>query len=175
MTIEGTAVQPGVQLHWEVSEFLFREAALLDSREFTGWLDLLTEDIVYRMPVRVTRERKDGPDIDPAATWLEENLGTLTVRVARLGTRSAWSEDPPSRTRHFVTNVIVTEGERPDEVSVHSNLLFTRSRSRHAVNDELTGERRDVLRLVDGRWKLARREVVLDQAVLGTPNLSTIY
>ena len=38
--------------------------------------------------------------------------------------------------------------------------------------DLISGERNDVLRLVDGQLKLARREVILDQAVLGTPNLA---
>lgn len=175
MTIEGTATRTGFELHWEISQFLFEEAALLDARDFTGWLAVLTEDVRYRMPVRLTRERKDGPSVDPDAVYIDEDLAALSVRTARLGTRSAWAEDPPSRTRHFITNVVVREGDAPDEVAVHSSLLFTRSRGGSTTNDVLTGLRSDVLRRVDGTWRLARRDVVLDQTVLGTLNLSTLY
>ncbi|MBW0101436.1 3-phenylpropionate/cinnamic acid dioxygenase subunit beta [Pseudonocardia sp. KRD291] len=175
MTIEGTTELTGFELHWEISQFLFEEAALLDAPDFTGWLSVLTEDIRYRMPVRLTRERKDGHSVDPDAVYIDEDLASLSVRAARLGTRSAWAEDPPSRTRHFVTNVVVRAGDAPAEVAVRSNLLFTRSRGGSTANDVLTGLRSDVLRRADGAWKLARREVVLDQTVLGTLNLSTLY
>lgn len=173
--MDATRLRIDAELHWEISQFLYNEAALLDARDFQAWLGLVTDDITYRMPVRLTREKKDGADIDPRATYFEEDLTTLTVRLDRFGTRSAWSEDPPSRTRHFISNVLVSEGDSPDEVIVESYLLFTRNRGNDRHNDELTGHRSDVLRNVDGVWKLARREVVLDQTVLGTLNLSTIY
>lgn len=175
MTVDFSAARASPEIYGEITQFLFEEAAILDARDFQGWLELLTEDVVYRMPVRLTRERKDGPDVDPDAVYFEEDLQALDVRVARLGTRSAWSEDPPSRTRHFVTNVLVRLTDRPDEVAVSSNLLFIRSRGSQPTNDELTGQRSDLLRSVDGAWRLARREIVFDQAVLGTLNLSTIY
>ena len=40
--------------HLRAHEFLVREAELLDQRRYREWLELLTDDIVYRMPVRVT-------------------------------------------------------------------------------------------------------------------------
>lgn len=173
--MSGSGLRVDADLHWEVSQFLYREAALLDAREFEGWLGLLTTDIMYRMPVRVTREARAGRDVDPKATYFEDDFTTLTVRLARFSTRSAWSEDPPSRTRHFISNIMVAAGDSPDELLVESNLLFIRSRGGDHRNDELTGRRCDVLRNVDGVWHLARREVLLDQTVLGTLNLSTIY
>jgi 3-phenylpropionate/cinnamic acid dioxygenase small subunit len=175
MTMDGATLRLDAEIHWEISQFLYHEAALLDARDFQGWLGLVTDDMQYRMPVRLTRETKDGPDVDQNATYFEEDLTTLTVRLARLGTRSAWSEDPPSRTRHFITNVVVSEGDAPNELHVQSNLLFTRNRGGQTQNDELTGRRSDILRNIGGVWKLARREVLLDQTVLGTLNLSTIY
>ena len=170
-----TTHQLDLQLQAEISQFLYHEAELLDAREFDAWLALLTEDITYRMPVRVTRELKDGSSVDARATYFEDDLTTLTTRLARLGTRSAWAEDPPSRTRHFITNVMVRPGEAPDEVIAESNLFFVRSRGGATENDQLTGRRVDRLRRGEGTWRLAGREVVLDQAVLGTLNLSTIY
>jgi phthalate 3,4-dioxygenase beta subunit len=49
------------------------------------------------------------------------------MRVKRLATDHAWAEDPPSRTRHFVTNVR-TFRPRADELYVESALLLFRSR-----------------------------------------------
>ena len=39
-------------LKHEVEEFLYHEAELLDDRRFAEWLDLLTDDIRYWMPMR---------------------------------------------------------------------------------------------------------------------------
>ncbi|MEN9492456.1 MAG: hypothetical protein RJA63_2905, partial [Pseudomonadota bacterium] len=80
--------------------------------------------------------------------------------------------DPPSRTRRLVTNVMVEQGDQAGELRVRSYLLVTRSRFNFDEFDLISGERRDVLRLVDDRFKLARREIILDQAVLGTANLA---
>lgn len=161
-------------LYVTISRYLSREARLLDERRFGDWLELLTDDIQYRMPLRVTRELKDGNA--PAHTsYFEDDKVTLTSRLARLGTTSAWSEDPPTRTRHFVTNIVVDPGERDDEVSVTSNLCLVRSRGDSPDSDIVTATREDVLRLVDGDWKIAQRIVYLDQTVLGTHNLSTMY
>ena len=36
----------------EIEDFFHAEADLLDEREYDRWLELLTEDIVYWMPMR---------------------------------------------------------------------------------------------------------------------------
>ena len=71
-----------------------------------------------------------------------------------------------------MTNVFVEETAKPDEFIVTSYLLLTRSRFKEHHVDIISGERRDLLRFGDDGIKLARREVILDQAVLGTPNLA---
>ena len=44
-----------------------------------------------------------------------------------------------------------------------------------AEEDFYVGTRRDVLRRVEGGWKIARRRMVLDQAVLTAKNLSIFF
>ncbi len=39
----------------EIEQFLYREARLLDDRKLHDWLDMLTDDIRYWMPVRSNR------------------------------------------------------------------------------------------------------------------------
>ena len=133
---------------------------------------LFTEDAEYLMPVRVNRERSGGEGFDWNSNYFEETRGSLELRVRRLETEYAWAEDPPSRTRHFVTNIRVAPGEEDDEVAVRSNLLLYRSRGSDPHQDIISAERKDVLRKEDDQWKLKRRVILLDHTVLLTHNLS---
>lgn len=48
--------------HQQALQFLVEEAYLLDAQDFAAWLDLLSDDIRYVMPVRVTTARGAGFD-----------------------------------------------------------------------------------------------------------------
>ena len=173
----------------EVKQFLYREARLLDDRRFHEWLTLFTEDISYRMIGRGNRYPRSSKAIaildpkryveDDAAqedelALLDENKESLSARVARLDTGMAWAEDPPSRTRHFVANIEVEAGGNDGEITVHSNFLVYRSRG-ETEQDFYVGSRRDVLRRVEGAWKIAQRRLVLDQNVLTAKNISMFF
>ena len=41
-------------LQYEVEQFLYAEAAMLDARRYREWLELIAEDIHYWMPIRRT-------------------------------------------------------------------------------------------------------------------------
>jgi ethylbenzene dioxygenase beta subunit len=160
-----------VETYWEAYSFLMHEAEVLDERHEREWLEMLTDDVEYLMPVRVNRERAEGRGFSEEAFYFEETRGSLELRVRRFETEFAWAEDPPSRTRHFVTNVRVAPGEE-DEIAVRSNLLLYRSRGSEPKHDMLSAERQDVLRKEDGQWKLRKRVILLDHSVLETHNLS---
>lgn len=155
-----------------VEQFLYLEAELLDDGRFEEWLDVLADDIEYLMPTRVTRSRGDGSEFLPDMYHFEENKYRLRKRVERLGSEYAWAEDPPSRTRHAVSNVRVRLGEGPGAFAVRSVLLLYRSRGETADHDLLSAERHDVVRREHDGWKLARRVILLDQATVATHNLS---
>ncbi len=156
----------------EASEFLMREAELLYNRQFTEWLALLTEDIYYNMPIRVTRDNNEKSQDLSEGAWLSENRKSLEMRIKRLTTKGAMSEEPPSRTRHFVSNIRVRGGSQENEVEINSNLLLYRTRGDSSHYDLFSAERKDVLRRINGNWKLARRDILLDQSVLGSQDLS---
>ncbi|ORA10065.1 3-phenylpropionate/cinnamic acid dioxygenase subunit beta [Mycobacterium arosiense] len=161
--------------HLEAHQFLVDEAYLLDAQHYEAWLDTLTDDVRYVMPVRVTTARGAGYDTSPGMDHFDEDKYSLSQRVARMGTEHAWAEDPPSRLRHFITNVRTFEPDDPED-TVHllvesAELLF---RSRGDVNDGalLSCGRRDVLRRCGDRWKLARRRIIADESVLRMQNLA---
>lgn len=173
----------------EVEQFLFREARLLDSRRFHEWLELFTDDVRYWMTGRSNRYPKSSKAItilDPERyveddltradelALLDETKETLAARVARLDSGMAWAEDPPSRTRHIITNIEVEPGASDSELTVYSNFIVYRSRA-ETEQDFYVGAREDVLRRVDGAWKIASRRLILDQNVLTAKNISVFF
>jgi phthalate 3,4-dioxygenase subunit beta len=158
--------------HHEAHEFLVREAELLDERRYRDWLDLLAPDIVYRMPVRVTAPETLEQGLLEDMAHFDEDLYSLRKRIERFETGHAWTEDPPSRTRHFVTNVRTFEGSAADEIVVKSYVLLFRSRGDIRDADLVSAERTDVLRRTDAGLRLARREILADESVLRTQNLA---
>jgi len=173
----------------EVGQFLYREARLLDDRRFHEWLELLTDDVRYWMAGRSNRYPKGSKAIailDPdryveddmtkedELAIFDETKETLRGRIARPDTGMAWAEDPPSRTRHLITNIEVEPSDAASEVKVYSNFMVYRSRA-ETEQDFYVGARRDVLRRVAGDWKIAGRKVVLDQNVLLAKNFSIFF
>jgi phthalate 3,4-dioxygenase subunit beta len=162
--------------HQAAHQFLVEEAALLDAADYAGWLGLLCDDIRYLMPVRVTTARGAGFDTLPDMGHFDEDLYSLRKRVQRLATDHAWTEDPPSRTRHFVTNVRTFRSSAfPNggvEFRVESAVLLFRSRGDTREADLVSAGRTDVLRETAAGLRLARREILVDEAVLRTQNLA---
>ena len=180
---------PDSELLREVEQFLYREARLLDERRFHDWLTLFTDDVRYWMVNRSNRYPKRSKAIsilDPARyveddiaaedelAILDEDKTTLEARVARLDTGMAWAEDPPSRTRHMLSNIEIEPGDSADEIRVYANFIVYRSRG-DTEQDFYVGARQDVLRRVDGAWKIARRRLVLDQNVISAKNVSVFF
>ncbi|MPZ16191.1 MAG: 3-phenylpropionate/cinnamic acid dioxygenase subunit beta, partial [Chloroflexi bacterium] len=150
---------------------------LLDERRFDEWLELLTDDIRYWMPMRrnvpygerdreYTVERLD-------MSWFDEGKTTLTQRVLQMKTGAHWCEEPFSRISHLISNVRLLDVE-PAEVRVSSRFVVHKNR----LEDEehvFIGRRMDTLRRVDASWKIARREIRLDQNVLLAKNLTAFF
>jgi 3-phenylpropionate/cinnamic acid dioxygenase small subunit len=156
----------------ECVRFLYHEAELLDDRRLHDWLALLTDDIDYRIPTRVTRERDaTTSEFSTASYFMLEDRGSLTTRVQRFDSEFAFSEDPPTRTRRIIGNVRLEPRGAGPEFAVKSNFLLFRAKQ-DLPGQLLAGERHDVLRRVDGELRLARRVVLLDHTVLPMDNLA---
>lgn len=165
-------VSSASEVYAQVVDFLYHEAELLDDRRHREWLALLTRDIVYRAPVRVTTPHSLADSALAGMAHFDEDHYSLTKRVERFETDHAWAEDPPSRTRRFVTNIRCWSGDRDGELIVRCNLLLFRSRGDVQAPDLLSAQRTDLLRYEDGKLKLAEREILLDESVLRTQNLA---
>ncbi|MBP5941876.1 3-phenylpropionate/cinnamic acid dioxygenase subunit beta [Streptomyces acidiscabies] len=165
-----------VRLHVEVQRLYAVEARLLDQHRYADWLELFAEDLHYWAPVRTNRLRRQQSMADGApgeVAVFDETKASLAWRIRRFDSGMAWAEDPPSRTRHLVTNVLVEPGEEPGTYTATSDFLCYRNRLEREV-DLYAGGRTDTLRRTgDGGLLIARRTILLDQNVLLAKNIST--
>jgi 3-phenylpropionate/cinnamic acid dioxygenase small subunit len=170
--------------HFEVEQFYYEEADLLDDGRFADWLELLADDLEYWMPTRTNRLRRQQALSIAArgeAAFYDETKESLAWRIRRFDSGMAWAEDPPSRTRHLVTNVVVHhidpdhhEGLTENDLHVRSGFLVYRNRLEREEN-LFAGRRVDILRRVAGGLQVARRVILLDQSVLQAKNISTFF
>ncbi|MDO0932209.1 3-phenylpropionate/cinnamic acid dioxygenase subunit beta [Streptomyces sp. DG2A-72] len=172
-------------IHFEVEQFYYEEAALLDDGRYADWLDLLADDLDYWMPTRTNRLRRQqalSVAVRGEAAFYDESKESLAWRIRRFDSGMAWAEDPPSRTRHLISNVMVShvdpaehEGFTADDLWVRSAFLVYRNRLEREEN-VFAGGRTDVLRrLEDGELRVARRTILLDQNILLAKNISTFF
>lgn len=171
-----------------IEQFYYREARLLDNRQYQQWLELLDPSIVYTMPNRyiphadysqreteaflaVDRElERDGPDALPMR---EETYQFLAFKAKRTYRADSWSDNPPARTRRMVSNVEV-EALGEGNYKARSNVFMFYS-SRGANNHLYTLGREDILREDGDQFRVLRREVVTDEALVTVPTLTLFF
>lgn len=161
----------------EIEAFYFAEAELLDERQFEKWLDLMTSDVRYFMPlsrnVAFGEHARSENTRDGEVCWFDDDKETLASRVAQILTGKHWAEEPLSRVCHIISNVQILEAA-PPEVTVKCRFLVYRNRLQDEEN-VFVGKRQDVLRKAGGSWKIARRTILLDQNVLLPKNLTIFF
>jgi 3-phenylpropionate/cinnamic acid dioxygenase small subunit len=163
-------------LQYEIEQFLYHEAALLDERRFTEWLGLLDPELEYWMPVRSTRalgdEAHEFAKLGEGA-FFDEDKASIEQRVTKLTTGFAWAEDPPSRTRHNVSNVRILE-RGGGLIRIACNFLLLRTRLAND-NDLWSGRREDTLRPNERSFTIVKRHLFIDHVSLDSKNLSSFF
>jgi 3-phenylpropionate/cinnamic acid dioxygenase small subunit len=162
----------------EIEDFLYAEADLLDERDYLKWLDLFTDDIHYWMPMRKNvafEDRDKETTAEDDIAWIDDDKPTLTKRVKQLLTGLHWAEEPVSRVSHVITNVRLVEPihaiDEGASTTVKCRFFVYRNRL-ETETDLLVGRREDVLRRVDGRLRIARRKILIEQSTLMAKNLT---
>ena len=159
----GPPVAP--ELHYEITTLLNRECRLLDDGRFEEWLDLFQEQCVYWIP-------SDVKPHDPGRTitWEIQDRRRLEDKIARFRTGFAFSQLPPTRTRHCLSNIeIWAVGET--ELRVRTNLtIHTYRKGEHGTLACMGGyvlQRQD-----DESWLIELKQVNLIDADQAQGNIS---
>lgn len=166
------------QLHYEIADFLYQEAELLDDWRFRDWLELIADDMVYFMRSTTNAQTRDRRrSVQPPTTWIfNDNKFQLERRVARLETGMAWAEEPPSRTRHFIGNLRIRPAADGDGYEARGNYMLYRAQ-KERDETSYVGKRIDHVRRADNGfgWEIYRRELTLEQVVITSHNLSVLF
>jgi p-cumate 2,3-dioxygenase subunit beta len=143
----------------EVEDLLYREAALLDEWRLEEWLTLLTDDATYQIPPT------DVPEGEPHNTLfiIADDAFRIRSRVKQLLGKSAWAENPHSRTRRIISNVRVL-GTNGDNIMVTAN--FAIYRMRYESVDTYVGHYDYKLLRIGSELRIRHRRAILDNEAL---------
>ncbi|OMQ42753.1 benzoate 1,2-dioxygenase small subunit [Ensifer sp. 1H6] len=141
-----------------VCAFLYKEARLLDDREWDQWLTCYAKDVAYWMPAWDDDDQiTEDPHSQISLIYYPSREG-LEDRVFRIKTERSGASTPEPRTSHSVTNVEVLE-ERGEEVDVRYN--FNTLNHRYKVTDHFFGTIFVTLRRSGDQLLISAKKIVL--------------
>ncbi len=145
----------------DVERLLIKEARLLDGWLLKEWMELLTDDVQYFIP------SLDSPDSshETALFMVSDSSVMLRSRVEQLLGRTAWVENPRSRTRRLISNVEILEADAQAE-SLRIAANFAVWRFQHEMTDVYVGRYTHQLAWSQGELRIRERRAVLDMQTL---------
>jgi 3-phenylpropionate/cinnamic acid dioxygenase small subunit len=167
----------GPGLRQRVEEAYFLEAELLDAQDLAGWSAWLADDFRYEVPIPVFDADPSGPRHSVTGLLAVETRGSIELWQRRLApdlVGSAYAENPPARTRHFVSNVRIRQDtDNGPEVRAVSNVLLVWNDWNRAPQ-MLSAERHDVINCQGEDLLLTARRVLLDSATVRLGHLRVV-
>ncbi|RQP05716.1 benzoate 1,2-dioxygenase small subunit (plasmid) [Paracoccus sp. MA] len=141
-----------------ICAFLYREARLLDDRQWDEWLTCYAPDVTYWMPAWDDNDQiTEDPQSQISLIYYPNREG-LEDRVFRIKTERSGASTPEPRTSHAVLNVEVVE-DRGTEVDVRYN--FHTLNHRYKVTDQFFGTIFVTLRRTGDGLAIAAKKIVL--------------
>lgn len=87
---------------FQVQQFIYREQRCIDERRWEDWLALFSDDAEYWIPLD-SREQTPGQ----ALSIVYENKTGMELRCRRYAHPLLHAQNPPSRTSHMISNLII--------------------------------------------------------------------
>ena len=137
----------------QVEQFIYYEAQLADEHRYDEWLALWTEDARYWAP-----SGRDEIDPQREISLIYDDWVRLQVRIARLKSGFAHAQEPKSRMRRLVSNIVIEE-EKNGEITAHSNFLL--AELRRGKQDIFAGRTMHRLRPQGDSFKIVAKKVLL--------------
>ena len=137
---------------------LYREARLLDDRQWDEWLACYAADVTYWMPAWDDDDRLTDDPQSQISLMYYPDRGGLEDRVFRIKTERSSASMPEPRTAHTVANVEVL-AQRDDEVDVRYN--FSTLSHRYRATDQFFGMMFVTLRRAGDALLIANKKIVL--------------
>ena len=139
----------------DVEQFLYRQSEFLDNRDWDAWLDLFAPTGIYWIAAH-----PDDPSPDGRPCICCEDRYLMRTRIKRLRNPKAWSQLPPHRTSHVVSNIAILDAGRENGIiAVQSR--FHMVELRWDKQRYLTGRYRHHLVRADEDFKISLQRVDL--------------
>jgi biphenyl 2,3-dioxygenase subunit beta len=168
-----------VELQQEIEQFYFWEAKLMGDRNWESWFTLMSKEIEYWAPIRTTRimreTEKEYTNKNGFAHFFDD-WNMLEGRIRKIMSDVGWSENPASRLRHIVSNVLIWKGAEEGEYDVSTSVITYRNRQERQA-DIFSAERQDKIRRVDDErgFEVVKRKILLDQSTVLSNNISFFF
>nr|AAL61664.1 iron sulfur protein small subunit [Rhodococcus aetherivorans I24] len=127
-------------------------------------------------PTRIMREAEQEYSGAHEYAHFDDNAQMMRGRLRKITSDVSWSENPASRTRHVISNVMIVDGDNPGEYHVSNVFIVYRNRLERQL-DIFAGERKDILRRTgsEAGFELAKRTILIDQSTILANNLSFFF
>lgn len=144
--------------HDAICAFLYREARLLDDRQWDDWLQCYAPDVTYWMPAWDDDDQlTEDPQSQISLIYYPSRDG-LEDRVFRIKTERSGASMPEPRTSHSVTNVEIL-ADHGDAVELRYN--FHTMNHRYKITDQFFGTIFVTLRRGAEGLQIAAKKIVL--------------
>jgi 3-phenylpropionate/cinnamic acid dioxygenase small subunit len=136
-----------------VEQFIYTEAQLMDEHRYDEWLALWADDALYWVPTG-----RDEVDPKREISLIYDDRTRLQVRISRLKSGFAHAQEPRSRMRRIVSNVVIEEAGN-GEIVVASNFML--AELRRGKQDIFAGRTIHRLRPHENSFKIVSKKVLL--------------
>jgi len=138
-----------------IETLLYTEALFLDQKKFDDWFALFTEDAYYWIPLRPEQSQPDKE-----LSIIYDDVDMMKVRIHWLKHPKNHAQAIPSRTVHYISNVLIGHvNEEIQECSVSSALQMAEYRKDKATN--YSGSCEHVLRAKNEKLLIVSKRVDL--------------
>ncbi|SIQ85159.1 benzoate/toluate 1,2-dioxygenase beta subunit [Rhizobium sp. RU33A] len=145
-------------IHSHVAAFLYREARLLDDRQWDEWLTCYAEDATYWMPAWDDDDQLTEDPHSEISLIYYPDRGGLEDRVFRIKTERSGASTPEPRTSHMISNIEILS-DQGTEISLRYN--FHTLNHRYKITDHFFGTVFLTLRRVETGFLIAAKKIVL--------------
>lgn len=143
----------------QAESFLFREVRLLDQRKFRDWRQLLTDDAIYWVP---NGDADGDPQLHCSIVYATPSM--VEDRLDRAESPFYWVGDPPIRSVHTVSNVLLerADGDSADIACNQVIYLYRENdQRRDQVLEILPAQCEYRLQRHGDQWRIAHKKVAL--------------
>lgn len=149
----------------DLANFVYREARLLDTKQYAAWYDLFAEDGRYWVPMA-----PDQTDTIGRQSIVVEDKLMLRVRVERLASPKAYAQLPAVLCQHVLQAPSVEEADHAAN-AYRTRTPFLYTEYRHGEQLTLTGVATHRLRVAGAALAIVEKRVDLLNAGGALPGI----